>query len=53
MAAGAAQISASLLTVDADVVVPSKLFPKEEYAARTIRPKLQKLLPVFCIDRIT
>jgi deoxyribodipyrimidine photo-lyase len=33
--------------VDADVVVPSKLFPKEEYAARTIRPKLQKLLPVF------
>jgi deoxyribodipyrimidine photo-lyase len=34
-------------TVDADVVVPSKLFPKEEYAARTIRPKLQKLLPVF------
>jgi deoxyribodipyrimidine photo-lyase len=34
-------------TVDADVVVPSKLFPKEEYAARTIRPKLDKLLPVF------
>lgn len=34
-------------TVDADVVVPAKLFPKEEYAARTIRPKLQKLLPVF------
>jgi deoxyribodipyrimidine photo-lyase len=34
-------------TVDADVVVPSKLFPKEEYAARTIRPKLQKLLPIF------
>jgi deoxyribodipyrimidine photo-lyase len=34
-------------TVDADVVVPSKLFPMEEYAARTIRPKLQKLLPLF------
>ncbi len=34
-------------TVDADVVVPSKLFPKEEYAARTIRPKLDKLLPIF------
>jgi deoxyribodipyrimidine photo-lyase len=34
-------------TVDADVVAPSKLFPKEEYAARTLRPKLSKLLPVF------
>ncbi len=34
-------------TVDADVIVPSKLFPKEEYAARTLRPKLEKLLPVF------
>ena len=34
-------------TVDADVIVPIKLFPKEEYAARTIRPKLHKLLPVF------
>jgi deoxyribodipyrimidine photo-lyase len=26
--------------VDADVVVPSALFPKEEYAARTLRPKI-------------
>lgn len=34
-------------TVDADVIVPTKYFPKEEYAARTIRPKLQKLLPLF------
>lgn len=34
-------------TVDADVIVPTKLFPKEEYAARTIRPKLHKVLPVF------
>ncbi len=34
-------------TVEADVVAPSKLFPKEEYAARTIRPKLCKLLPIF------
>jgi deoxyribodipyrimidine photo-lyase len=30
--------------VDADVVVPSRLFPKEEFAARTIRPKIHKLL---------
>jgi deoxyribodipyrimidine photo-lyase len=36
-------------TVDADVIVPTKLFPKEEYAARTLRPKLQKLLPMFLL----
>lgn len=43
----ARNLSVPFWTVDADVVVPTKLFPKEEYAARTIRPKLQKLLPVF------
>ena len=43
----ARKLTVPFWTVDADVVVPSKLFPKEEYAARTIRPKLQKLLPVF------
>jgi deoxyribodipyrimidine photo-lyase len=30
--------------VDADVVVPSAHFPTEEYAARTIRPKIHRLL---------
>lgn len=30
-------------TVDADVVVPSSLFPREEYAARTIRPKIHRV----------
>lgn len=30
--------------VDADVVVPSSLFPKEEYAARTLRPKIGRVL---------
>lgn len=34
-------------TVDADVIVPAKFFPKEEYAARTLRPKIHKLLPAF------
>ena len=34
-------------TVDADVVVPSKLLAKEHYAARTIRPKIHALLPQF------
>jgi len=29
--------------VDADVVVPTSLFPKEEYAARTIRPKIHRV----------
>ena len=35
------------ICVDADVVVPSKHFPKEEWAAYTIRPKIQKLLPLY------
>ncbi len=30
--------------VDADVVVPTSLFPKQEYAARTIRPKIHRVL---------
>jgi deoxyribodipyrimidine photo-lyase len=34
-------------TVDADVIVPSKLLEKEHYAARTIRPRLLELLPRF------
>src|SRR5450755_588462 len=33
--------------VDADVVVPRKFFPKEEWAARTLRPKEQRLLPTY------
>ncbi len=34
-------------TVDADVVVPSRLFPTAQYAAYTFRPKLRKLLPEY------
>ena len=34
-------------TVEADVVVPSRLLEKEHYAARTIRPLLHQLLPQF------
>ena len=30
--------------VDADVVVPTSLFPKEEFAARTLRPKIHRVL---------
>lgn len=34
-------------SIDADVVVPSKLLGKEHYGARTIRPKIHALLPQF------
>ncbi|WP_165247494.1 deoxyribodipyrimidine photo-lyase [Paludisphaera soli] len=33
--------------VDADVVVPTSLFPKEEYAARTLRPKITRVRDEF------
>jgi deoxyribodipyrimidine photo-lyase len=36
-------------TVDADVVVPSKLIPKAQYGAYTIRPRLYRLLPEFLV----
>jgi deoxyribodipyrimidine photo-lyase len=36
-----------LWTVDADVIVPSKLLEKAQYAAHTIRPRLQAHLPKF------
>jgi deoxyribodipyrimidine photo-lyase len=35
------------LCVDSDTVVPMTCIPKQEYAARTIRPKIQKLLPTY------
>jgi deoxyribodipyrimidine photo-lyase len=38
-----------LWTVDADVIVPSKLMEKEQYAARTIRPRLLKEVPRFLV----
>jgi len=36
-----------LWTVDADVIVPSKLLEKPQYAAHTIRPRLQAHLKAF------
>jgi deoxyribodipyrimidine photo-lyase len=38
----AKKLSVPLWTVDADVIVPSKLLEKEQYAARIIRPRLQR-----------
>jgi deoxyribodipyrimidine photo-lyase len=38
-----------LWTVDADVVVPSKLLGKAQYAAHTIRPRLQAQLKTYLV----
>lgn len=43
----AKKLSVPLWTVDADVIVPTKLLEKEQYAARTIRPRLQQRLEQF------
>jgi len=45
----AEHLKVPLWTVDADVVVPSRLLGKEHYGARTIRPRLQELLPQFLV----
>ncbi len=39
--------SAPLWSVDADVVVPSRLLEKEQFAARTIRPRIRARLDQF------
>jgi deoxyribodipyrimidine photo-lyase len=43
----AKKLNMPLWTVDADVIVPSKLLEKEQYAARIIRPRLQRTLEQF------
>ena len=43
----AKKLSIPLWTVDADVIVPSKLLEKEQYAARIIRPRLQQRFEQF------
>src|SRR5271166_3672685 len=43
----AKKLRVPLWTVDADVLVPSKLLEKEQYAARIIRPRLQRRLGQF------
>jgi deoxyribodipyrimidine photo-lyase len=42
-AALAERLRVPLYFVDADVVVPTSLFPREEYAARTLRPKIHRV----------
>jgi deoxyribodipyrimidine photo-lyase len=41
------QLHVPFWTVDADVVVPSKLLMKEQYGAYTARPVIRRLLPEF------
>src|SRR5664279_2749755 len=43
----AKKLDVPLWTVDADVIVPSKLLEKEQYAARIIRPRLQERMQQF------
>lgn len=43
----ASRIRIPFWTVDADVVVPSKLLEKAQYGAYTIRPRLYRLLPEY------
>src|SRR5579872_7571851 len=43
----AKKLSVPLWTVDADVIVPSKLLEKAQYAAHIIRPRLQALLKSY------
>jgi deoxyribodipyrimidine photo-lyase len=43
----AARLRVPFWTVDADVIVPSRLLQKEHYAARTIRPRIRAELSRF------
>jgi deoxyribodipyrimidine photo-lyase len=43
----AKKLTVPFWTVDADVIVPSRLLEKEQYAARIIRPRLQARLEQF------
>jgi deoxyribodipyrimidine photo-lyase len=46
----ASQIEIPFWSVDADVVVPSKLIEKAQYGAYTIRPRLYRILPDYLRD---
>jgi deoxyribodipyrimidine photo-lyase len=45
----AQKLTVPLWTVDADVIVPSRLLEKEQYAAHIIRPRLQTRLKEFLV----
>ncbi len=41
------QVDIPVYAVDANGIIPLSAFEKEEYAARTIRPKIKRLLPLY------
>ena len=43
----ASQITIPFWTVDADCIIPAALFPRAQYAAHTMRPRLYKYLAEF------
>jgi deoxyribodipyrimidine photo-lyase len=45
----AKRLHVPLWTVDADVIVPTRLTKKEHFGARTIRPRIHELLPKFLV----
>jgi len=47
----ARQVKVPFWTVDADVIVPSKLLHREHYAARTIRPRIRELIPEYLVKQ--
>ena len=47
--AAAQKLRVPLWTVDADVIVPSKLLGKAQYAAHTLRPRLHALLKDYLV----
>jgi deoxyribodipyrimidine photo-lyase len=48
-AALAKKLKIPFWTVDTDVLVPTRLFGKAQYAAYTMRPRLYKLVPEFLV----
>lgn len=45
------ELTVPFVSVDADVVVPGACFPRQEYAARTLRPKLHRILHAYDGER--
>jgi deoxyribodipyrimidine photo-lyase len=43
------QLRVPLWTVDSDVIIPSRLLEKQQFAAYTIRPRIKGLLPKFLV----
>lgn len=48
-AALARRVDCPLITVDSSTIVPMRELPKKEFAARTIRPRIHRLLPAYFV----